>query len=241
MQSVRIVTHCHASNLPQYAVFLQYHLSSLTRCLDDVELSATVCYTPDDFKTSVALNWFAHNHPDFPLKRIALDPGELFRRSIGRNLAALDSHETLVWFADVDHVFMSGCFTELLKCWNELEDPKPAMIYPGTIKIHATHALGDELVRTYDPEGDFKIKREDFVDKHYNRAIGGVQIVAGEVARVYGYLHGSKKYQKPTDGKHPFPSFRDDIAYRSFCGMMGGVKKVQFDGVYRLRHSAKTY
>ena len=239
MQSIRIVTHCHAVNLPQYAVFLQYHLASLAKCSGNV--SATVCYVPEDFKTSVALNWFSHNFPDFPLQKIGMTPGELFRRSIGRNLAARDSHEELVWFADVDHIFLADCFDQLFSAWNELPEPKPAMVYPGTIKIHATHELGDELVRTYEPGGDLRIDPADFVDKHYNRAIGVVQIVAGTVAKVYGYLDGSKKYQEPTDGKHPFPSFRDDIAYRSFFRMMGGVQKVEFDGVYRLRHSMKTY
>jgi hypothetical protein len=217
-------------------VFLRYQLASLVRCGN---VSVSVCYTPSDELTVAVLDWIEGF--ELPLERIDLKKGELFRRSIGRNIAALGSTEDLVWFTDVDHVFMPHCFGELQKIWGELDHPRPAMIYPGTIQIQATHELGDELVRTYNHDKMLFIDPAEFVPKTYTRAIGGVQIVDGEIARRYGYLDKSKKYQEVTDGNHPFPNFRDDIAYRNKCKTLGGVKQVQFGGLYRLRHTLKTY
>lgn len=236
MKTIRIVTHCYAEKLPQYGIFLRYHLRSLA-AIKDVDVRVTVVCCPDDYQATWALNWFVQKHRLFPLQRVHLPRERLFRRAIGRNLAALGSDEDLVWFCDVDYVFSSSCLAMLFGVWESL-DPKPAMVYPGTIKIHNTHALGDALVRDFDGI-DTTIDPTDFKDHRFNRAIGGVQIIDGQIAKL-GYLNATK-WQKPVDPSIPFPEFRDDIAYRNWAKAIRGIKRIEFDGVYRLRHSAKTY
>ena len=79
----------------------------------------------------------------------------------------------------------------------------------------------------------------EFVEKRYGRAIGGVQIVRGDFARKYGYLHDVAKYQQPVE--HPFGDFRDDIAYRDFVRSFGRIVGIDLPGMYRLRHGVKTH
>ena len=236
--TIRIVSHCYAAALPHYAEFLKYQLSSLALNPVPCPVAITVCYCPADEATWDVLRWFGEN------EGIGLDPlplplPALGRRSIGRNTAALESTEDLIWFCDVDHVFGPGCLASLWRQWQAM-DPKPAMVWPWHIKIHRDHATGDAATARAAGEMLARIDPAEFVDKSYNRAIGGIQIVAGDFARKWGYLP-TGPYQEPRRDDRPFGDFRDDIAYRNFVKLHGEVRRIELPNLFRIRHSTKTH
>jgi hypothetical protein len=240
VMKIDIVTHCWAKEYPHFASALCYQLSSLllptTRFFD---LQAVVCYEANDELAVGVVNYFSSK---VKLKAIVYPNAvTLGRRSIGRNYAAKNSDADVVWFTDVDHVFAESCWSGLLTLSNkELADPSITMIYPKDIKIHRDHATGDKALenKSHKPFTAF-VDKSEFIDKHYNRAIGGVQIVFGDFARRYGYLDGVEQFQIPA--KKPFGDFRDDVAYRKFCEQHGKIIGVNLPGVFRLRHSTTTY
>lgn len=243
--SIRIITHCWAKDLPQYAQFLRFQISSLVLYKPKVDVSITVCYSEEDQETTKVLrDMLCHaTVKDLGLRVINLSPSELGRRCIGRNKAALASTEDIVWFADVDMVFREGCLDTLYTWWIGERPKGTVMVYPKTIKIHRNHALGDKAVEQAKTSNLrwIDINPDDFVEKKYTRAIGGVQIVDGKFTRLHGYLDESSKWQQPrTDGKY-FGDFRDDIIYRSFCSKHGRIEGISLPGVYRLRHTNTSY
>ena len=209
------------------------------RCRPKCPVTITICYYPDDEKTRWILDWFSF-HTNLRLKRLALSLPELGRRSIGRNRAALATDANIVWFADVDHAWGYGCLDRL----SEMEWPESATLcYPKQVMIHKDHATGDRATSVV-LEKDLQfaeIKTEDFVPKSYRKAIGGVQIVQGDLARDYGYLDGIARWQTPRDDGLPFGDFRDDLAFRGVCRMYGKQVGIDLPGVYRIRHVRTTY
>lgn len=229
--SFRIVTHCYARELPQYAVFLDYQL----RAIDSVQgfpIVVSVCCTGNDRPTWEVLNNYVKLQcKSFILDIICLPERELWRRSIGRNKAALNNSEDFVWFTDVDYLPIAEFFRDVPELFGDA-----SMIYPQQIYIHREHAIGDRLVMG----GRIEWKK-DFEIKTFNRAIGGVQIVRGELAREIGYLKNHEKWQTPVD--EPFKNFRDDLVFRKECKARGEIRGVHFDPIslYRLRHTQVTY
>lgn len=233
--TIRVVTHAWAGRFPQYASFLRYQILSLERCHEELDggIKLTICYCPDDNKVVEALVL----RPTFTFRlweTIPLSSQELGRRCIGRNMAARSSLEDFVFFTDVDHLFTPECFRQIPERFQK----GASMIFPGTIKIHRLHSIGD-YAATNELSLPTVLLESDFEPKFYNRAIGGVQIVRGGFARKYGYLDGDQGWQQPTET--PFGDFRDDLAYRRFCTSHGPIVKVDLDGIYRLRHSRTTY
>jgi hypothetical protein len=240
MPLVEVVSHCWAKELPQYAQALVYQASSLVLHKPKVQVCLSVCYCKEDENAMKALKWVV---PLLYEARISvtlqpLERNQIGRRSIGRNAAAKNCIGDVVWFADVDQVFRDGIFDRLI----EMEWPEDAaMVHPEVIKIHKDHVIGDrrmQAVNANDLE-PIDVDPSEFVEKRYNRAIGGVQIVRGDFAREHGYLDGVDKWQKPTDV--PFGDFRDDIAYRKFCLGHGKIVGVDLPGMFRMRHTATTY
>jgi hypothetical protein len=237
-KSIEIVTHCWAEEYPLFAGALGYQLASLVlHPPKDANVSVTVCISKTD-ETTISMIKNPLWDP-LSLRALPLDVETLGRRCMGRNVVAKWTREDIVWFCDVDHFFGPDC----LRVLSEMDWPEGAsMIFPRQIQIHHNHQLGDETLRLMlrNPRLELPSSR-DFVDKDYNRAIGGVQIVQGHHARKYGYLDKDQKWQQPrTDGK-PFGDFQDDIAYRKFCQSYGSMKPIDLPNLFRLRHTETTY
>ena len=239
---IEICTHVYAGDLPQYAVFLRAQLSSLVLWKPQVRTVISVVYTSSDDLIYKVLKEFQE-----PLKGVlstlSINKSNLFRRAIGRNYVGLNTHADVIWYTDVDHVFGPGCLDEAWKSWLMLCQNQCAMIYPDGLMIHADHKIGDDFWKSHTGDDQLLIRPNfsDFVRKTYRRPIGGVQIVDGNFSRKYGYLDKQKKWQTPISEKKPFPSFRDDVAFRHFCVANGGIRPVRLEGLYRLRHTATTY
>lgn len=238
--SIRVVTHAWAGKFSQYASFLKHHIDSLSRCYDACEkqVKLTLCYCPqDDLVVNVIDSMSSAEWLDRGWLLIPLHLPLLGRRSIGRNLAAKISKEDYVFFTDVDHVFEPICFESIPSRFEE----GIAMIFPTEIKIHRLHSIGDAVANRAlidDPlPMNVLLKAENFTPKQYNRAIGGVQIVRGDIARL-GYLDGTE-WNVPS--MPAFKDFLDDIAYRRACSERGRIQGVELSGIYRLRHSRTTY
>jgi len=241
---IELVTHCYAVRHPGYAAALRYQLSSLVFLHSrHCDIICTVCYTKSDRLTKAVVNQFMDkvDISGVSYQSISMKTEELGRRCIGRNKAALKSKADIVWFTDVDHVFLPPCMDALI----QLEWPKDALlIYPKKIMIHKDHDLGDDYLSREPKHWLFAwIDIQDFIVKDYDRPVGGVQIVRGDTARKYGYLNTpdtlKNKWHKPTN--NPFSSFKDDVTFRKLMKEEGGVCGVEFDGVYRLRHTHVTY
>lgn len=236
---IEIISHCWAAELPHFADALRYQLSSVVlHAPKNCHVLVTVCYCPEDTATLDAIGWFAGQRRDL-INPVPLTKQQLGRRAIGRNIAALATKADRVWFADVDQVFYDGCLDRLAA----LEWPVGAsMIFPRCIKIHCDHTTGDEtLAKARSTSRMVDVDPRQFIDKRYNRAIGGVQILQGDFVREHGYLKDSKKWQRLRKDNRMFNDFHDDMAYRRYCEGFGNIQSVKLDGMFRLRHTQKTH
>ena len=240
--SIHIVTHCYAVELPQFATFLRYQLSSLVLNPPAVPFLIEVRYSPDDKRTAEVVSEFSV----LLGAQIGLSPMQpperLFRRAIGRNEAALSSHTDLVWFTDCDYCFGPECLDGLWKQWNRIEK-FASMMFPSQIMTMTRHSDGDDLVvADQDADRFEEITRLDgieFKSQKVKRAFGGLQIVPGSLARKYGYLDGHHRYQKPLS--RPFANFHDDVAFRKSCLQHGPIVPLNIPNLFRLRHTKVTY
>ncbi len=243
--SVRIVTHCYAEELPQYATQLRFHLSSFVLYKPKtIPVTVEICMTATDKRTRSVFRWF-RDHTDLDLEHRILTKPEMFRRGVGRNRAALQNKEDVVWFTDVDHVFHEGCLDAMWEQWKLVRDrdPRVLLIYPRRIQIQSSGEAGDKLIKRMEKRKIelVDIDTSDFVRKRYTRGIGGVQIVSGRFCRDYGYLDGWKAWALPRDDGVAFGDFRDDRAFRIELLKRGKIQYVYFPGVFRLRHTERTH
>jgi len=261
---IELVSHCYAKNLPHFAACLCFQASSILKDQPkNCEVELGVWTTMDDMLTIDVAAYFQEifdETANIKLEINTLEPEKLWKRCIGRNLAAKYTDADIVWFTDVDHCFQDGIFDSIAEMVNQKRWPywgpdpngglstycpsRARMIYPKRIMIQESHEVGDARLAGVismiygNNHRDAMLDKSEFVQMKYNRAIGGVQIVEGDYAREHGYLDNTK-WQSPVDT--PFPSFRDDVKYRKQCKQRGEVIGVDLPGVYRLRHSETTY
>lgn len=239
MTTLDIVTHVWAKRHEQYAWHLQLQLTSVFRFAPLESVKVFVCHAPDDELTVRILDFFSEKMPD-NVQRYALPHGHLFRRAVGRNLAALATRADLVWFADVDYFWKQGAFDTLCAL-----DPCHwrGLLMPAEVWRHRDWALGDALVDRIKQGGvGFSEIPDDgeFVATREKIAIGGMQIVPGDFCRAHGYLNGTRWIEPLDPPPRSFISFRDDIAFRRQEGL-GRGHKITIPEVYRIRHTENGY
>ena len=229
--SLEIVSHCW-----RYAHFLTYQLSSLARHpTDKLDITMTVFHAPDDPAVKRVLDFFgevdvpgvAWNWQELPRER-------LFRRSIGRNLAAKSTEADWIWFTDCDILFHEGCLDALA---DQLQGRDDALVFP---KI----GLGTKLLPDDDPilargrEGPalLEIPLADFTPYGgvRDKAKGPHQITHGDIARACGYCETIGLYQKPAER---WRKTFEDRAFRWLIGTHG--TPLDIPAVCQIRHIAK--
>ena len=245
---IEVVSHCYAVKHPLFAGALQYQLSSLVAYSlqhdKGVKLVATICFCWEDQITHHVVSWFQENAPSIRVCKMGMSSQELGRRSIGRNLAAKTTAADIIWFADVDQVYENDIFHRLSAMpWPEENGRRASMVFPRDIMIHRSHQLGDQVLQHgLDSIGTTCLPDlTEFVPKRYFRAIGGVQIVDGNLARDIGYLDGHRFYQQPRVDGRVLGDFKDDRAYRGACVKHGPIVQIDLPGVYRMRHTGTSY
>jgi hypothetical protein len=234
---LHIVTHCYAIELPQYAAFLRYQLSSLVLYPPQHETWITVCCMEEDRGVVLVLDDFLSDR-QINLQALYLTRDQISRRSIGRNMIAKASEAELIWFADCDYAFGEGCIDGLMGAWEGIFDWAP-MIFPTRYWIHRDHETGDKSAAQIASRVLWDVDSEEFVEAKFSRPIGGVQICPGSFCRKFGYLDGHHRYQRPLD--RPFSNFHDDVAFRKLCASHGPIRSINFPSLYRLRHTRTTY
>jgi hypothetical protein len=239
-KSLTIVTHCW-----RFSRVLNYQLSSLVLHLPKkMRVSIEVYCNQDDGPTKKVLDYFrpllTPKDEDDPtgLITINLPLPTLWNRTIGRNQAALACDTDLIWFADADYCFGEGCldalcdldlterhFAEVVPHWRSL------LYYPAWSWINNTHELGDQYALRAKRPGLYDINPKDFKVEKYKKAIGGIQIVPGEVAKQYGYCKGDERRLRPSP--NGWKQTHEDGAFRKSLGTKG--TSVELPNLYRIR------
>lgn len=227
---VEIVSHCW-----RYSHLLAYQLSSLVRRPPrEMTVTMTVYFSPEDEATARMLEFFgAMDVPNVRWNWQAREKTRLFRRSIGRNEAALASRADWVWFNDCDVMFVDDCLDRLA---DALQGRRDALVYPDHEFVSPVYKPGDDALEAAREPCliDVDADRESFVRRDHTRAVGALQITHGDVARACGYCRDIAVYQQPTDR---FAKAREDRAFRWLLGT-GGVP-LDIPGIYRIRHQDK--
>lgn len=227
--SLEIVSHCWG-----YAHMLAYQLSSLVlHPPARLDVTMTVFYAVEDEDTAAMLEFFgARTVPGVTWNWRVLDKGRLFRRAIGRNLAARQTVCDWVWFTDCDVLFHAGCLDGLA---DALQGRRDALVFPREERISALLKPSDEMLNA--ARGAPRIVDIDvgrFTAQQRDRATGPLQITHGDIARACGYCANLRAYQQPSPG---WAKAHEDRAFRWLLRTRG--RPVDVPGVYRIRHLSK--
>lgn len=227
--SIEIVSHCW-----RYSHLLAYQLSSLVLYPPErVEVTMTVFHAAEDAETVALLDYFgAREVPGVNWNWQALGKNRLYRRAIGRNLAARASACDWVWFTDCDVVFYAGCLDGLA---DALQGRRDALVFPREERCTGMLESSDETLQaTRKAPRVVDIDPERFVPRQLTRATGPLQITHGDVARACGYCEQLSFYQKPSPS---WAKAHEDRAFRWLLRTQG--EPLDVTGVYRIRHASK--
>ncbi|MCI0364502.1 MAG: hypothetical protein L0219_11495 [Phycisphaerales bacterium] len=228
--NLEIVSHCWHYSRP-----LTFQLSSLYLYPpSETMVTMTVFHSETDRNTAEVLHFFKRQPAPIKitLRTWPLPPDRITRRMIGRNLAALATEADWVWFTDCDYIFRAGCLDALSR-WSAA--PDELLFFPKYTYVSRTHEDGDrELARVASQVCLVDVDPKGYVAKRLGRAIGGIQIVRGELARRTGYCRQSRYQEIPSTTWAPN---HDDIWFRRSLGTAGVPMDVP--EVYRIRHSTR--
>ncbi len=224
---LEIVSHCW-----NYSHLLEFQLGSLVAHPPrQVDVTLAVYYSPEDARTVELLRLASEARIDgLTWDWRPLAKGHLFRRSIGRNHAALSTSADWIWFTDCDVIFREGCLDALAEA---LQGSREPLVYPAVESL--TPLLGDDVIRG----GEAPALREPpaglaFTTTPVRKAKGPLQITHGDIARELGYCRDLRVYQR---AEPSFAKCYEDTAFRWLLGTHGAP--VDVDGVARVRHSSK--
>ncbi|MAO40332.1 MAG: glycosyl transferase [Pseudohongiella sp.] len=226
---LEIVSHCW-----NYAHMQTYQLSSLLLFPPtDLDVTMTVFYGEADTETVKLLEFFSTQQiPGIRWNWRPLPKQALFRRAIGRNLAAKETNADWVWFTDCDLLFREGCLDGLSQA---LQGRQDALVFPSS--EYCTDLLPPDaplLSPPMDPPAVVDIDEALFQRYTRDRATGPLQITHGDMARAVGYCEALPYYQQPSD---TWCKAYEDRAFRWLLRTQGVPIEVQ--GVYRIKHQAK--
>ncbi|MDE0033639.1 MAG: glycosyltransferase family A protein [Deltaproteobacteria bacterium] len=229
--SLEIVTHCWS-----YEHFLTYQLSSLVNHpTDKLNVTMTVYHAPEDESVLRVLRFFQDiDVPGVSWCWRPLPKERLFRRSIGRNLAARATKADWIWFTDADIVFYDGCLSTLAESLQGRDD---TLVHPRTILGTSLLPEDHEILRQgHSAPAVREIPIEEF--RPYNgihyKAKGSFQITHGDVARALGYCGSIGLYQQPA------PHWRKTYEDRAFRWLLGSDgTPLDIPGVCQIRHAVK--
>ena len=229
--SLEIVSHCW-----RYGHFLIYQLSSLVNHrTDKLDVTMTVYHAPEDESVLRVLRFFEGiDLPGVSWCWRPLPEERLFRRSIGRNLAARATQADWIWFTDADIVFHGGCLDTLADLLQGRDD---ALVHPrsplGTALLPEDHEL---LRQGRDAPAVLDVPMAEFrpYGGSHDRAKGPYQITHGDAARAVGYCESIGLYQRPAS------RWRKAYEDRAFRWLLGtGGTALDITGVCQIRHAAK--
>lgn len=226
--TLEIVSHCW-----NYAHLLTYQLSSLVLFPpQDCDVRMTVFYSPEDERTQATLDYFSQRQPhNVTWNWWPLEKEKLFRRAIGRNLAALQTPADWIWMTDCDQLFRERSLDVLCQ---QLQGRQDALCFPREVQCSRLLEDGaDVLTATSDPQ-IIDINPTDFVAIDHPQAIGPLQVMHGDAARQVGYCDAISFYQQPVQRWH---KTYEDRALRWLLDTDGVALDVP--NVFRIEHVTK--
>jgi hypothetical protein len=227
--TLEIVSHCW-----RYDRLLAYQLSSLAlHPPRSAAVTMTVFYAPEDEGTAALLDRFGRLEvPGVRWSWRPLERERLFRRAIGRNLAAQATQADWVWFSDCDVVFHEGALDAAATVLRGRDD---VLVFPRQHRVSDILEPDDPLLAA--PAGEPGLVAIDpgaFHAEVRDKAVGGFQIVRGDVARAVGYCGDIAHYQRPV------PRWTKTYEDRTFRWLLGtDGTPVDIPGLYRIRHAAR--
>lgn len=226
---IEIVSHCW-----QYSKLQAYQLSSLVQHpVTEANITMTVFYSSEDKATVALLNFFRQKK----IKNVTwnfreIDKENLFRRAIGRNIAAHETTADWIWFTDCDMTFQKNCLNSLNEA---LQGRTDALVYPQ-VESKSKIYTDDDLIESNALEKPqlMLVDPNRFIPHQISRATGPLQITHGDVARSVGYCDDVECYQQPAER---FQKATEDRVYRWLLATQG--EPVDVDGVCRIQHIQK--
>ena len=229
--SLELVSHCW-----RYSHFLTYQLSTLAKHrTDKLDLTMTVFYAEEDAAVKAVLDYFgALELPGIRWNWQSLPKEKLFRRSIGRHMAAKATTADWIWFTDCDILCHEHSLDVLA---DELQGRDDALVYPRT-------SLATPLLPEDDPILEAGRKGPALLDiaidtfspfgGEMEKAKGAFQITHGDIARACGYCGKIGLYQTPAER---WRKTYEDRAFRWLIGTQG--TPLDIPNVCQIRHIAK--
>ncbi len=226
---LEIVSHCW-----QYAHLLVYQLSSLVaHPPEGLDVTMTVFHAPGDDETRDLLDFFGKQDlPAVTWNWCCLPREKLFRRAIGRNLAALETRADWIWFTDCDLFFGKGCLDGLAGALQSVREP---LVFPR--QEWCTDLLPSDAPALQEGRTRPRVlppPSVEFKPHPRTRATGPLQITHGDAARRFGYCNNLPYYQQPASR---WCKAHEDRAFRWLLGSQG--KALEVPGVHRIRHLNK--
>ena len=229
--SIEIVSHCW-----NYAHWLRFQLSSLVlHPPRQTRVVMTVIHSPEDKGTVELLAEYGRMMiPNVVWNWVPVDKSKLFRRAIGRNLRAKATTADWIFFTDCDQMFYEGSLDAL---GESLQGRRDFLVFPRVAQCSQRISDPSEVTVDRGSGADAKVVAIDTSLFHpvvHQKAVGGLQIVHGDVARAVGYCESLRFYQTPQNG---FTNTYEDRAFRWLLGTHG--IPVDIPHVYRIEHHHK--
>ena len=227
--TIEIVSHCW-----NYSHWLKFQLSSLAlHPPREHRVVMTVIHSPEDAGTVELLADYSRmTIPNVVWNWVPVDKSQLFRRAIGRNLRAKATAADWIFFTDCDQMFCDGSLDALGAA---LQGRRDYLVFPRVAQCSQRISSPSEV--TVDGPADPRlvaIDRSLFHPVVHQKAVGGLQIVHGDVARAVGYCESLRFYQTPQNG---FTNTYEDRAFRWLLGTHG--VPIDIPHVYRIEHHHK--
>ena len=228
---IELVSHCW-----NYAHLLRYQLSSLVLSPPaKTHVTMTVIYCREDQGTVDLLQEFGRLAiSNVTWNWVPVEKTRLFRRAIGRNMRAKATTADWIFFTDCDQMFYRDAFDKL---GEELQGRRDYLLFPRVAQCsQRVHDASEVLKETPKRQGVslVEIDPELFHPVVHHKAVGGLQIVHGDVARAIGYCEALKHFQTPCPG---FGNTYEDRSFRWLLGTHG--TPIDVPHIYRIEHHQK--
>ncbi len=226
--NLEIVSHCW-----QYSNMLTYQLSSfVNNPPTKLALTVTVFYAQEDTKSQAVLDFFSQKNVDNVTWNFqALSTGKLFRRGIGRNMAARSSKADWLWYTDCDIIFHENCLDSLAE---QLQGKQEILYFPKQERTTEMLTADDPMLRKDSEPQVVDIEAGEFSLHSRDKAKGAFQIVHGDIARAIGYCEKLSMFQtEDTRWRKTY----EDTAFKWLINSEG--IPLDIDGVFQIRHVQK--
>ncbi len=226
--NLEVVSHCWG-----YSNMLAYQLSSyLNHPPTKLSVTVTVLYSEEDEKTTEVINFFKTlKTPNVTWNFQTITKEKLFRRSIGRNIAARSTTADWIWYTDCDNIFHENCLDSLAE---QLQGCQESLVYPK--REYTTEMLFDDdpILRKNRSPAISKIERSKFSPTSLKKSTGPYQIVHGDVARAIGYCEKLKMFQtEETTWRKTY----EDTIFKWLINSEGTA--LEIENALRIRHVTK--